>query len=81
MDVFGLIWCNAHICIRNYLKQVIGRLHIQNNLQEQQSEASDEIKVTFEEDDTFWEPADDVNELYKQLYSKKYREIVRQQVE
>ena len=35
----------------------------------------------FEEDDTYWEPADDVNELYRQLSSKKYREIVRQQVE
>ena len=38
-------------------------------------------KITFQEDDTFWVPADDVNELYRQLYSKKYREIVKQQVE
>lgn len=28
----------------------------------------------------YWEPAESVNELYKQLNSKKYREIVRQQV-
>ena len=28
----------------------------------------------------YWEPAESVNELYKQLSSKKYREIVRQQV-
>ena len=27
-------------------------------------------------DSTYWEPADSINELYKQLSSKKYREIV-----
>ena len=34
-------------------------------------------------DDTdhfYWEPADSVNELYKQLCSNKYREIARDQV-
>ena len=35
------------------------------------------------DDDTdhfYWEPADSVNELYKQLCSNKYREIARDQV-
>ena len=27
------------------------------------------------DDDTYWEPADSINELYKQMSSKKYREI------
>ena len=31
-------------------------------------------------ENSYWEPAESVNELYKQLNSKKYREIVRQQV-
>ena len=30
--------------------------------------------------DNYWEPADSVNELYRQLCSKKYREIAREQV-
>ena len=30
---------------------------------------------------TFWEPAATVNELYKQMSSKKYREITRKQLE
>ena len=46
--------------------------------QEQQQDRSGKI---FQEDDTYWVPADNVNELYRQLCSKKYREIVRQQVE
>ena len=37
--------------------------------------------MLFEEDDTYWEPASDANELYKQLSAKKYREIVRQQIQ
>ena len=31
-------------------------------------------------ENSYWEPAESVNELYKQLNSKKYREIVRQRV-
>ena len=31
-------------------------------------------------DSTYWEPADNINELYKQLSSKKYREIVPNQL-
>ena len=31
-------------------------------------------------DSTYWEPADSINEIYKQLLSKKYREIVPSQV-
>ena len=50
-------------------------------MQEQQIEGSGENQAVFREDDAYWEPANDVNELYRQLYSKKYREIVRQQVE
>ena len=33
------------------------------------------------EDEIYWEPANSVNELYKQLCSNKYREIVREEVE
>ena len=40
----------------------------QNNTSEQTSEVNGE-------DDTYWEPADSVSELYKQLSSNKYREI------
>ncbi len=32
------------------------------------------------EDEIYWEPAKSVNELYKQLCSNKYREIVREEV-
>ena len=32
-------------------------------------------------DGDYWEPADAVNDLYKQLCLKKYREIERQQLE
>ena len=31
-------------------------------------------------DSTYWEPADSINELYKQLSSKKYREIIPNQL-
>ena len=31
-------------------------------------------------DSTYWEPADNINELYKQLSSKKYREIAPNQL-
>ena len=34
-----------------------------------------------QEEGDYWEPADSVNELYRQLCSKKYREIERQQLE
>ena len=34
-----------------------------------------------EDDSQYWEPATTVNELYRQMASKKYREIARQQVE
>ena len=37
--------------------------------------------LVLSDDDDYWEPADSVNELYKQLCSKKYREIVREEVE
>ena len=33
------------------------------------------------EDDAYWEPAATVNELYRQLSSKKYREIHREDIE
>ena len=33
-----------------------------------------------QEDGDYWEPADAVNDLYKQLCLKKYREIERQQI-
>ena len=49
-------------------------------IQEQQQDSTSSGK-TSQEDDKFWQPADNVNELYKQMCSKKYREIVRQQVE
>ena len=35
----------------------------------------------FEEDETYWEPAADACGLYRQLSSKKYREIVRRQIQ
>ena len=37
--------------------------------------------MLFEENDTYWVPASDANELYSQLSSKKYREIIRQQIQ
>ena len=45
----------------------------QNNRFKQMSEVADE-------DDTYWEPADSINELYKQLSSKQYREIAPHQL-
>ena len=33
------------------------------------------------EDDTYWEPANDVNELYHQLSNNKYRDIKSSQIE
>ena len=32
------------------------------------------------EDEIYWEPADDVNELYHQLSTKKYRDIKSAQI-
>ena len=32
------------------------------------------------EDDIYWEPADDVNELYHQLSTNKYRDINSSQI-
>ena len=49
-------------------------------MQRQYSE-SGAAPMLFEEDDTYWEPASDANELYKQLSAKKYREIVRKQIQ
>ena len=39
------------------------------------------ISEAKEDDSQYWEPAASVNELYRQMASKKYREIARQQVE
>ena len=33
-----------------------------------------------DEDTTYWEPAESINEIYEQLSSKKYREIIPNQV-
>ena len=33
------------------------------------------------EDDTYWEPASDVNELYQQLSANKYRDIKSSQIQ
>ena len=41
----------------------------------------DQIAVAFEEKDSYWVPASDASELYKQLSTKKYREIDRQGLE
>ena len=38
------------------------------------------VKQNSNEDETYWEPADSINELYEQLSSKKYREILPSQV-
>ena len=35
----------------------------------------EQISEVIDEDDTYWEPVDSINELYKQFSSKKYREI------
>lgn len=43
--------------------------------------ASEKILGVFEEEeDAYWEPADTVSKLYGQLYSKKYREIVQNEI-
>ena len=34
----------------------------------------------FEEETTYWKPASDARNLYKQLSSKKYRELPRRQI-
>ena len=41
----------------------------------------DQVAVAFEEEDSYWVPASDASELYKQLFTKKYREIDRQGIE
>ena len=46
-----------------------------------QDRESEPAPVLFEEDDTYWEPADDARGLYEQLSAKKYREIVRSQIQ
>ena len=38
-------------------------------------------QASLKDETTFWRPAATVNELYRQISSKKYREIARQQVE
>ena len=54
-----------------------------NELYETRSNvASEELLEVFEED-AYWEPASNVNELYRQLSSKKIkcREIVQEEIE
>ena len=50
---------------------------LQDHCVESDDEKSREISDL---DDTYWEPADSINELYKQLSSNKYREIPPHQV-
>ena len=45
---------------------------------QQDVEISSETK---EDESEYWEPAATVNELYRQMASKKYREIDPQQIE
>ena len=53
-----------------------------NCIQEEESRVEKQAAPpVLSEDDDYWEPADSVNELYKQLCSKKYREIAREEVE
>ena len=49
-------------------------------LQAQQKESGPDPEL-FEEDETYWEPAADACGLIRQLSSKKYREIVRPQIQ
>ena len=39
------------------------------------------LKVNEVEEETYWEPSNDANELYQQLSSKRYREIKSSQIE
>ena len=48
-------------------------LHILEH--QQHNESLEQTVVMSDDDDTYWEPATTVNELYIQLSSKKYREI------
>ena len=45
-------------------------------LQNMEQHTADETS----DDDTYWEPADTINELYKQMSSNKYREIAADEV-
>ena len=52
-----------------------------NRIQEDEKGLENQALPVLSEDDDYWEPANSVNELYKQLCSMKYREIAREQVE
>ena len=58
-----------------------GTKYSMNSIQEEQYSVEKQATSVPAEDDDYWEPADSINELYKQLCSKKYREIAREQVE
>ena len=47
---------------------------------QQQTENLEKTVATSNDNDTYWEPASTVNELYKQLSSKKYRLIGQHEV-
>ena len=49
-------------------------------MQAQQKESGPDPEL-FEEDETYWEPAKDTCGLIRQLSSKKYRELVRPQIQ
>ena len=44
------------------------------------SSASGGAQVFFQEDKTYWAPASNTRGLYKQLSSKKYRELLKQDI-
>ena len=46
----------------------------------QYQQQTENLVETSNDDDTYWEPASTVNELYKQLSSKKYRLIGQHEV-
>ena len=56
------------------------RSSVYSHMQNQYSD-SGPTPMLFEENDTYWVPASNANELYSQLSSKKYREIIRQQIQ
>ena len=50
-------------------------------LQSQHKSTGDPAPKFFEECETYWSPSSVANELYEQLASKKYREILRPQIQ
>jgi hypothetical protein len=52
--------------------------HVQEHCDSEENENC--VTKDCNEDEIYWEPARSVNELYKQLCSNKYREIVREEV-